>query len=217
MSLRMQSMRNRNKLFVAATLASVAAGLIVACSFPEVTFAPVGAGEDGGSSDATTDVSNDVRVLVDGADPAEQIVKDAGQAIDAAACAANDCDCDDDTYKDLTKAGCAPDAGVDAGVTDCDDFDSRTHPNQGPLEDMPAPPRNGDWNCVNGLEKFYKPNIDCTKLSAGSACDSAFGFENDPACGKSGVYVTCKTVADLALFQKCVVGGQSLDKVQACK
>lgn len=208
--------RRRRTLFVAATLAAAVVGFAVSCTFPEVTFAPAGVGEGGSTDGPTSDVSDDVRVLVDGADPGEQIVKDAGKPIDPGTCEAGDCDCDDDTYPDFSKVGCAPDAGVDAGPTDCDDFDSRTHPNQGPLEDPAVPPRNGDWNCRNGVEKFYTPNLDCTKLAAGSACDTAFGFEDNPACGAKGTYVTCKTVTDI-VFSKCAVGGKSLDKIQACK
>lgn len=207
--------RQRTALFIAATAVAAGLGVLASCSFPEVTFAP---NDEGGNGEAsTTDVSEDVRVLIDGGDPDALIVKDAGQKIDPTSCEAGDCDCDKDQVRDTKKPGCTVEAGVDAGPHDCDDTDSRVHPGQGPLVEKAAPPQNGDWNCSGKVEKFYEPNVKCTSLPAGSGCDAKFGFEDDPACGERGTYVTCKTVADLGVLQKCVVGGKSLNETQACK
>ena len=59
------------------------------------------------------------------------------------------CDGDGDGFYDLTKPGCA-DAG---GPNDCDDTDSRVRPGQSYL-DVSSPPRGGDLNCANGVEKL---------------------------------------------------------------
>jgi hypothetical protein len=208
--------RTRAKLVLIATAASTLLGLAVACSFPDVSFSTTGGASEGGADGSTSDVGTDVLVLVDGSDPGAMVGHDASEPIDAAGCPATQCDCDDDHYLNLSKPGCAPEAGVDAGPSDCDDFDQTTHPGQKPLAVKARPPRDGDWNCMNGVEKFYTPNVKCTSLGGGSACDSTFGFEDDPPCGIEGTYVTCKTVTDLALIQKCVVGAKSLSTKQAC-
>lgn len=217
--------RRRRGALVVAGMASCAVALIVACTFPEATFVPDDGTRPGDEStgegstvdadaSAFEDVSNDVQgVLIDGGDPDALIVKEDGGKVDASGCTT--CDCDDDTYWDTTKAGCNT---PDAGPHDCDDKDSRTHPNQGYLLAKGEPPRNGDWNCVSGVEKFYNPNLKCTDLPAGSACDSAFGFEDNPACGATGTFVTCKSVGGvLGLLRTCAVGSRALDTKQGCK
>lgn len=132
---------------------------------------------------------------------------DAGGTVDAATCAQYDCDCDDDGWNDLTKPGCE----LAGGLNDCDDLDARTHPTQTYLEATGVAPRLGDWNCQNGVEKFYAPNVSCGLLSLG-ACAGVQGFQGDPKCGEEGAFVQCEVAALLL----CVPGPASTRR-QACK
>lgn len=215
--------RGRRAILVCGATASAIVALIAACTFPDPTFAPEApSGNDGssaegstsdGAADALADVSDDVHVLVDGGDPDALIVKDAGAKVDASGCMT--CDCDDDGYLDTTKTGCNT---PDAGAHDCDDEDSRTHPTQGFLVDPAEPPQNGNWNCTGGVEKFYSAKVACTSLAPGAVCDSTFGFEDDPKCGATGTFVTCKSVGGvLGLLRTCAVGARALGTKQACK
>ena len=128
---------------------TVALGASVACSFPDVTF---GSAEDleagleaGAEADAdpqpVRDGGQDALeeqdsgpILIDGSTIDDLVVVDAGGKVDAAGCVG--CDCDGDKYNDLTKPGCE-NAG---GAHDCDDNDSRVHPNQGYLFDSGGEP-----------------------------------------------------------------------------
>jgi hypothetical protein len=81
-----------------------------------------------------------------------------------------------------------------------------------------VPPRNGDWNCTAGVEKFYRPNLNCQAQPGGAACDAMFGFEDDPACGAKGTFITGKTVTDALLLTRCAVGAKSAGTtIQPCK
>lgn len=124
---------------------------------------------------------------------------------DAAACTAL-CDCDGDGYPDHTREGCAE----APGEQDCDDLDSRTHPNQGYVAYAASPPRNGDWNCQGTVEKLHPTNVSCGLLALG-ACAGVAGFQGDPPCGTEGTYVYCQAVALL-----CVAGSPTTRK-QECK
>ena len=189
---------------------------MAACGFPSpiLTDEPVTTNEagpeggpsvdGGGGGDSSTELP-DV-VVVDGADPDADISRDAGQKTDAAGCPVNVCDCDKDTFNDLSKPGCA-DAG---GLNDCDDSDTRIRPNQSYLEIPSEAPRNGDWNCMNNVEKYYSTKVSCGLLAVG-ACAGVHGFSGDPACGEEGEYVFCE--ATLVL---CGVGSKTTRK-QACK
>lgn len=217
-------MKRPSAVVVVGGITAFALGLIAACSFPDVAFAPAGgaSGDEGGvpeggsvdgSSDASEDVSNDVRVLVDGGDPNDLIAKDAGKKVDASGCAV--CDCDGDGYNETTKAGCG---GADAGPNDCDDNDSRAHPGQTYLLDKAEKPRLGDWNCVNGVERLYAANVNCNTVTPGPTCDGTFGFEDATACGETGSFVTCKSAGGIAgLLQSCVVSARNVTQKQACK
>jgi len=167
--------------------------------------------------DVTTPVQEDpvdagTQQVLDAAVPDAEIfdarvLEDAGEKVDASGCQPTDCDCDDDGYNDLTKAGCA-DAG---GPNDCDDTDTRTHPNQDFVSEPGEAPRNGDWNCVNGVEKLYPTGVSCGLLALG-ACAGVQGFSGDPACGVEGAYTGCKVQAGLF----CVAAPTSPRK-QACR
>lgn len=214
----------RKKRMLVLAVASVPALVVAAaCSFPSPDYQPVSTGEAGGGQETGAVVEaglgdevlgGDAQVKIDGADPDALVVKDAGGKVDTDACAANDCDCDDDTFNDLTKAGCA-DAG---GPADCDDTDTRTRPDQGFLEVKGEPPRNGDWNCKNGVERLYpKTNLKCGDVAVGAECDGTFGFEDNPACGAKGTFVTCKTSCTALLICSCVVVSRDVQHTQACK
>ena len=211
-------MRRRKRVVVGSILAAVAAVIGVACTFPDLQFKAddaVGeAGAEGGkpegaAADAPFEVGADVLVLVDGGDPDAQIVKDAGKKVDASGCVS--CDCDGDGFNDTMKAGCQ-DAG---GEYDCDDTDTTTRPDQGFNTTPPYPPRNGDWNCKNGVERFYKSGIDCPNTAVAS-CDGTFGFSDNPSCAGQGTFVTCKVSGTIPILQTCIVGSQAL-ATQACK
>jgi hypothetical protein len=218
-----RSDRRRQRLRFAVAACIAAALPFAACGFPDVTFTTesgeAGAGEAGneaasgeaGAVDggADGDLMLDAAIfdaLIDGRDPDAAITKDAGGVIDAAGCAANDCDCDNDTYNDLTKSGCAG-AG---GPSDCDDTRDGVHPNKD-YSAAPNPPRGGDVNCVDGVEKFYPTKVSCGLLALG-ACAGVQGFSGDPACGESGPYVFC-AVQNAVL---CVTGSTT-SRTQACR
>lgn len=209
-------MKPRRVFGVAAVVGLMGCAIGVACTFPTVEFqtgvGPGGEGGTDGGADSTLDSRDDARVVAEGGDPDAMIVKDGGMKIDASGCVL--CDCDKDGFN-VKRAGCQ-DAG---GAIDCDDTDTRARPDQGYLVDKPEPPQNGNWNCTNGVEKFYKPNTNCTGLGAGAGCDATYGFEDDPVCGTNGKFVMCKTVSTppLNLDARCVVGSQNLTTTQACK
>ena len=194
----------RRALLLAALAAGAALTPVVACATPyaqvQADAADAASLPETAAADATPDV-----VLVDSGDPDALVVKDAGGKIDAAGCTS--CDCDGDGFNDLAKPGCA-DAG---GMNDCDDTDSRTHPGQGYLVDLAAPPRNGDWNCDGVVNKLYAPNLTCSGL-LGATCSATSGFTGDPACGAAGTLVTC-VVSGVS----CAVGAQGTMTRQACK
>ena len=179
----------------------------------EVDITADGSLAEGGGSDGSTGDSAPDSASFDAAVPDAPIVSDAGAKVDASGCTT--CDCDSDGYSDLTKTGCA-DAG---GVQDCDDTDSRSRPSQGFLVELGEPPRQGDWNCNGAVEKFYPPNTSCTALSPGAPCDATFGFKDNPACGATGMFVTCKSTGSPPLYVGggCVVATQNTTTKQACK
>lgn len=195
-----------------------------ACGFPEVTFAPE---DDGGLDGATSEPDTgpfdsadaDADALaIDAGDGAVDanlldvaVVEDAGGKIDAADCTS--CDCDEDGYNRNE-----PDCG--AGPFDCDDNDSRSHPNQSFLAERAESPMNGDWNCDDTLEKGYDENVNCEKLLLGLGCAGKFGFSSTVACGEKGRWARCKTVPVLiGLPLACAIDPDTLEpeKIQPCK
>src|SRR5688572_8249498 len=141
----------RPVLTVALVLAS-ATGIIVACSFPDVTFSSTEGGEgglrnDGGRRDAVT----------------LEATTRTGETerVDASNCKDKPtCDCDEDGYKDKNcDAGAAVDANLEEG--DCDDLDPLRHPGQGPVKDVPPDGKDGDWDC-DGVVTTIPNTINCT-------------------------------------------------------
>jgi hypothetical protein len=214
-------MNRRKLLVVGSTVLVTLCAIGAACTFPDQPeFTPGGTtGEGGGpegstgDADASSDVSNDIQIRVDGGDPDALIEKgDGGTKIDITGCTT--CDCDGDGFNKHSN-----DAGCDAGEDDCDDTDTRIRPDRSYNETPEEPPRNGDWNCKNGVERFYKQGINCGSLGRGAACDALFGFTDTPKCGATGTFVTCKSVGTPPVFLDgaCVIGAQSLTYVQACR
>lgn len=191
-----------------------------ACSFPDLSFSDdvseagadgIGASTNSPSGNGQTDGGHDADafiVLVDGSDPDALIAEDTGGGkVDASGCAAANCDCDKDGYNDLSKPGCALAPGED----DCDDSDKRTHPDQAYLTEPAEPPRNGDWNCKNGVEKLFDHDLKCGLIGI-AGCSGVQGFADDPHCGAEGTYVFCAPQTVVL----CGVGGTAIRK-QACR
>ena len=214
----------RRLLIASLVLAVGAVAGAGACGFPDVAFSEdpeTGASGDGSVADGpgnTTAEGGDAKadssqnpeggqILIDGSSPDALIAKDAGMAIDASGCAANDCDCDKDGVANTLKAGCS------GPVTDCDDSDPRAHPGQKFLEDPAVPPLFGDWDCSGTPEPLYKTNVSCAGLTLGLGCANIFGFEDSPLCGQTGSFIQCTgSVLDLG----CKVGTRDMRK-QPCK
>ncbi|HVH46015.1 MAG TPA: hypothetical protein VM925_26885 [Labilithrix sp.] len=195
---------------------AAAAAITAACAFPDPKL-----GDDANDRDArqATDASTDApfTVTIDGQDPNTLIVRDAGKKFEAGQCPPSVCDCDQDSFFDLSRAECADAGGAvrDASdpANDCDDFDSRTRPGQGFLEAPSEPPRHGDWNCKNGVEKLYPVNVKCAGLLV-SVCNGINGFSGDPDCGVEDEFVACQLVPPLNAT--CGIG-QRTTRTQACK
>lgn len=201
-----------------------------ACSFPEVDFAPDDGGIDGpnGETGVPSDTGADVTTRdaiadvvldtsydgqVDAALLDVAVAEDAGGKVDASGC--KTCDCDEDGYNRF-------EAGVDcgAGPYDCDDNDSRSHPEQLYLEDKPEAPMFGDWNCSGAVEKGYQENVKCDQLLLGLGCAGSFGFNTTVACGEKGRWARCKPVPVLiGLPLACTDDTATVqdDLVQPCK
>jgi hypothetical protein len=212
------------RLRIVAAVAIVSLGAVWACTFPDVTFgtAPIEPDEAGtdssvpetGAPDAPPIEEEEEQdagpITIDGASLDALVVEDAGGKVDASGCVT--CDCDGDNYNDLGKAGCAA-AG---GANDCDDRDTRSHPNQGFVFNTAEPPRNGDWDCNNSVEKLYPEGASCAGLTLGLGCANIFGFtEPSVACGVQGTWIRCRKKPGL-LALACEVGEQKLE-TQLCK
>lgn len=182
-------MRARRRVVAIAAVAAVLTCAIgVACTFPDVTFAPAGseagAGEGGnpeGSSDSPTGDGMTDAGLSDAGPPldGESEKPDTGACIDP-------CDCDRDGAR-TKDASCGM-----TGGTDCDDTDNRAKPGQTFLTDKATKDTKGDWNCDGNPERLIQNvNVDC-----GGTTDSCpagkEGLRSDIPCGALGEYVYCK-------------------------
>jgi hypothetical protein len=180
-----------------------------ACSFPDVTYAPV---ETAGTSGTPGTSGTSSGGAVDG----QSVVvvqggSDSGR-IDASTCIGK-CDCDDDGY--LADA-CVPDANEDVrGKTpgDCDDaYDLRNagYPPNSYRDDVPVG-HDGDWNCDGKAEKAYGVIGECNPLT----CDPTQGFRSEIRCGERSTLVQCKR--DPPIAGPCVVSVVQTDVPQPCR
>lgn len=152
----------------------------VACSFPDVTYAPAGGAEAGATIDASepSDARPDVEVTG----------YEGGSLVDANDCAQRTpCDCDGDHYYAV---GC--DAGLPDGAVanDCDDLDSFRHPDQ--IFSDAGPTRDGtwDWNCSGKVEKAYAKS-GCTNFFGNCSGD---GIRTDAPCGAFADWYVCTPI-----------------------
>jgi hypothetical protein len=102
---------------------------------------------------------------------------------EAAAEAGDPCDKDNDGHKAMGSCG----------GDDCNDDDSRVHPGQNFLTDVPdgAPYPSGplgDWDC-SGTVEYQTPTAVCSVT-----CSNSQGFAQAEGCGITGAYVTCAVV-----------------------
>lgn len=89
--------------------------------------------------------------------------------------AGDPCDEDNDGFK----------AQGSCGGGDCNDHDSRVHPGQTFVTDVPDAAPWGDWDC-NGTVDYEFPVISSCLTSC-----SAQGFASSVACGVTASYITC--------------------------
>jgi len=139
-------------------------------------------GDGGGGGDAT-----DALVIFDapGDDVEAATRQDAAKLEAGAPCqAANPCDCDNDGYE--------AEGGTCAG-NDCDDRDGLRHPNQTYVIEPPDPGKDGNWDCVNPIQKQYVEGLDCSTLLGLNCNTSAQGFTaKSVACGEEADYYQCQ-------------------------
>lgn len=188
-------MKRRSHLLFASVSVLTACAIGAACTFPDVEFAPPGAGagetstgtDGGGGDDASTDSS----ASADAAIIEAATRTDADTKTDAAGCSS--CDCDQDGF---FRRGGGCDGGPGA-VYDCDDDDKLIKPSQGFVDDFQwssGHPIAYDWNCDGHVDRAYATNLKCggTVLTG---CTGGQGFQgNGPGCGSPGDYFECKAV-----------------------
>lgn len=204
---------------------SVGVGLGAACTFPDVSFAPEGATDDGGAGDsgglnaadalpkASEEDSGPVDpdgVKEDAATRDGGVVRPEAGADGAAGCgglAGDACDCDGDKYGNQSCP--AKDGGFD-----CDDFDNLVHPDAGFVAAQwdtksPHTPA-GDWDCDGVVTKQYPYKVSCGLLQD---C-KAQGFTGDPKCGETSDYIFCKPGLLGAIYCQ---DGPSEKRTQGCR
>jgi hypothetical protein len=166
----------------------VAFGVFIGCT----TYDVVTPAEDSGGVDATTvDASSGTAAADGGFDvtvpdsPPPIDATGEKPPIDAAGCT---CDCDMDGYRPVVGvATCSNAPG------DCDDLDPRAFPDSGFRTDQPTADTNGDWNCDTHVTRQFNVNINCADFvqPLTGTCTTIEGFQTDPPCGESAIYVTC--------------------------
>jgi hypothetical protein len=213
-------MNGRRKLLVLALAISPVLVIGAACSFPEVSFAPSGAGSEGGSDGGKSDspVTVDGQVVganedvdPDGGSQEAATRPEGGAKVDAAGCT---CDCDHDGFV-------GPGNVCDGGggpPNDCDDLDDFIKPDAGfvaaPWTSKHTPA--DDWNCDGTRTKQYDYNQTCTDPNN---CNGKSGFAGDPNCNEEGTFNTCLfTAAGLLNIPpaSCKVSSTATVR-QACK
>ncbi len=202
----------RRRLALAGVAFAIAiAGVGVACSFPDVEFAP----QDEASVIAP-EVEPDANEgpVVD-AGPVDSSTVDVAVRGDSGIITREECanrplcDCDLDGYLEI---GC--DAGAEAGSLpggDCDDLDPFRHPGQIFTTEAPTGDGGWDWNCSGQVEKAYQENPACTGGLL-TPCGGE-GFQSTVACGQTGEFYRC--IADRLLG--CSLTSYVEPRVQPCK
>ncbi|MDB4942132.1 MAG: hypothetical protein JWP97_1666 [Labilithrix sp.] len=177
----MASRRGRRmRMAFGIALGAGALGVFVACSFPDVAFAPGGeGGTDGAAQDGFVGdggSGGDGSADLDAVPPIDGTSEkpDTGPCVDP-------CDCDKDGHKSR-EAGC--------GGDDCDDTDPRANPDQNFRKDLATKTTMGDWNCDGKTERV----ITSVNVTCSAACPSGReGLAADIPCGTFGEYITCQS------------------------
>ncbi len=215
-------MNGRRKLLVLALAISPVLAIGAACSFPDVSFAPAGAGSeggvDGGNSDSPVTVDGRVVGANEDVDPMGSLkdattVPDGGGHIEAGPDGC--CDCDNDQVM-------ADGGACGKPSRDCDDLNFYIHPGQGPVGSSTwnttwTPTY--DWDCDGVVLKQYNHSIGkCSSHShvLDSCGAHQGGFEGDPACGTTGHFVTTCANDPKPLSTGCVETA-GIDRVQGCQ
>lgn len=192
------------RLAIAAFLALVPAGVIVACSFPTVNVLSL-TDEDGGNDTGTLDGDKPDATFDSGGDGAlpPDVDPDGGAkdatTVDVVVVDASGgcCDCDTDMYlSDASTSGgaCTLDAGI-VGFADCDDSIAALNPGSPFIinSDWPAETTHKpkfDWDCDGVVTKQLNYQVVCKSI-AGLGCTGE-GFNGDPGCGNQGNYFQCQ-------------------------
>jgi hypothetical protein len=206
-------MTGGRKLLLLALAVSPVLVIGAACSFPDVSFAPAGAGSEGGTGDGGTGegavVGANEDVDPDGASQEAATRPDGGGKADAAGCT---CDCDHDGF---TAMGNVCEGGTSA-MLDCDDLDTLIKPDSGFVaadwSSTHSPP--GDWNCDGVRTKQYDYNQKCNDVNN---CNGKSGFNDDPNCGETMTYNNCLYNPGLAGIGASCKVGSTVPATQGCK
>lgn len=209
----------RRRLLALGFFTTPLVGIAVACSFPDVSFAPASndVPETGTRSDATGEADADQLTEASIGD------FDANQ-IDLTSCF--ECDCDHDGY--WRDAGCdaaATDAAGFKGFGDCDDSRDVYHPNQGSVYFRSFPqgaPFAFDFDCSGTDEQLYAAPLTCAFNGPVPALASCVPTNAKPPSNQGTTTpVGCGVEADLAKCEKpdlsnCNVVASGTTATQAC-
>ena len=171
---------------------------------------------DADASDAESDATDSFDAS-DGADASD--AADAADTGPVNPCAPNPkCDCDDDGYGDVNcdvnPTTITGSNGLPLKAGDCDDTDSRRHPGQGFVSDVPPPGKDGNWDCSLPIELLHPP-ISCTGTGL-LGCAGTPSFLGVVGCGVQADLYSCQGAPGnpLATCVGTVAGGQI---TQGCK
>ena len=187
----------RRRLLALAFVATPLVAVAVACSFPDVTYAPTTTSPD---TDADTDAHPGPDPGTDGSsDVAEASVGSSDSStVDASSCN-NSCDCDGDHY--WRDSGCnldASDAAGRLGFGDCNDFNKDYFPTQTTYFDV-AKSGGFDYNCDGVETGLYPGSLACSGTGALGCSPKTGGYAaRAPSCGQSGTLSTCAANGILA-------------------
>lgn len=178
----------RRRLLALAFVATPLVAVAVACTFPDVTYAPTTTSPDTGADahpgpDPGADGSSDVGEASVGSSDAT--------TVDASACN-NSCDCDGDHY--WRDSGCnldASDAAGRLGFGDCNDFNKDYFPTQMTYFEV-AKGGSFDYDCDGVETGLYPGSLTCSGTGALGCSPKTGGYRaGAPSCGQSGALSTC--------------------------